>query len=110
LWRLNELLSQLEVFPDKMQENIELLSGVTYSQNVLLALIEKGLSRDDAYQIVQANALRALDQKLSFQELLKADPKVVKVLSKEELKSLFDSKKALAHIDYLYGKVLGNEH
>lgn len=109
LWRLNELLSQLEVFPDKMKENLELLSGVTYSQNVLLALVDKGLSRDEAYQTVQANALRALDEKTSFQDLLKADPKVIKVLSEEELKSLFDPKKTLAHIDYLYGKVLGNE-
>ena len=109
LWRLNELLSQLEVFPEKMKENLELLSGVTYSQNVLLALVDKGLSRDEAYQTVQANALRALDEKTSFQDLLKADPKVIKVLSQDELKSLFDPKKTLAHIDYLYGKVLGNE-
>lgn len=109
LWRLNELLGQLEVFPNRMQENLELLSGVTYSQNVLLALVEKGVSRDEAYQAVQANALRALDEKSSFQDLLKADPKVIKVLSQEELKCLFDPKKTLAHIDYLYGKVLGNE-
>jgi len=109
LWRLNSLLSNLEVFPTKMLENLNLLSGVTYSQAVLLKLIEKGLSRDDAYAIVQSNALRALDDKVSFHDLLKADPKVAKVLPQVELEALFDSKVALKHLDYLYGKVLGNE-
>lgn len=110
LWRLNGLLSNLEVYPVKMAENLNLLSGVTQSQSVLLKLIEKGLSRDDAYSIVQSNALRALDEKVSFHDLLKADPKVVKVLPQVELKALFDSKAALKHLDYLYGKVLGNEN
>jgi len=110
LWRLNALLTDLEVFPQKMLENLGLLSGVTYSQNVLLKLIEKGLSRDEAYALVQGNALRALDDKVSFQDLLKADPKVVKVLPQEELNALFDVKNITRHLDYLYGKVLGNEH
>lgn len=110
LWRLNALLTDLEVFPQKMLENLGLLSGVTYSQNVLLKLIEKGLSRDEAYALVQGNALRALDEKVSFQDLLKADPKVVKVLPQEELNALFDVKNITRHLDYLYGKVLGNEH
>lgn len=109
LWRLNGLLSNLEVFPDRMAENLNLLSGVVYSQNVLLQLIEKGLSRDEAYQIVQNNALRALDEKVSFQELLKADPKVAKVLPQVEVEKLFNTENALKHLDYLYGKVLGNE-
>lgn len=110
LWRLNALLTDLEVFPQKMLENLGLLSGVTYSQNVLLKLIEKGLSRDEAYALVQGNALRALDEKVSFQDLLKADPKVVKVLPQEELNALFDVKNITRHLDYLYGKVLGNEN
>lgn len=110
LWRLNALLTDLEVFPQKMLENLGLLSGVTYSQNVLLKLIEKGLSRDEAYACVQGNALRALDEKVSFQDLLKADPKVVKVLPQEELNALFDVKNITRHLDYLYGKVLGNEN
>jgi adenylosuccinate lyase len=109
LWRLNGLLSNLEVFPAKMTENLNLLSGVIYSQNVLLKLIEKGLSRDEAYQIVQNNALRSLDEKVSFQELLKADPKVAKVLPQVEIEKLFNTENALKHLDYLYGKVLGNE-
>lgn len=110
LARLNNLLTNLEVFPDRMSDNLKLLSGVTYSQSVLLKLIEKGLSRDEAYTIVQNNALRALDEKVSFQDLLKADPKVAKVLPQVELNELFDTKNALKHLDYLYGKVLGNEN
>ena len=110
LARLNNLLTNLEVFPDRMLGNLKLLSGVTYSQSVLLKLVEKGLSRDDAYSIVQNNALRALDEKVSFQDLLKADPKVAKVLPQVELSELFDTKNALKNLDYLYGKVLGNEN
>ena len=109
LWRLNHLLINLEVFPQKMAENLNLLCGVTQSQTVLLKLIEKGLSRDEAYSIVQGNALRALDEKVSFQDLLKADPKVAKVLPQVELSALFDDQSALKHLDYLYGKVLRNE-
>jgi len=110
LARLNNLLTNLEVFPDRMLGNLKLLSGVTYSQSVLLKLVEKGLSRDDAYSIVQNNALRALYEKVSFQDLLKADPKVAKVLPQVELSELFDTKNALKNLDYLYGKVLGNEN
>jgi len=110
LWRLNSLLTNLEVYPGKMTENLQLLSGVTYSQTVLLKLIEKGLSRDEAYAIVQGNALRALDEKVSFHELLKADPKVAKVLPQVELNTLFDTQSALKNLDYLYGKVLGNDN
>ncbi|NDG27539.1 MAG: adenylosuccinate lyase, partial [Proteobacteria bacterium] len=99
----------LEIFPDRMAENLNLLSGVIYSQNVLLKLIEKGLARDEAYQIVQSNALRALDEKVSFQELLKADSKVAKVLPQVDVDKLFSTESTLKHLDYLYGKVLGNE-
>ncbi|NBX91676.1 MAG: adenylosuccinate lyase [Proteobacteria bacterium] len=109
LWRLNDLLTHLEIFPDRMAENLNLLSGVIYSQNVLLKLIEKGLARDEAYQIVQSNALRALDEKVSFQELLKADSKVAKVLPQVDVDKLFSTESTLKHLDYLYGKVLGNE-
>ncbi|NDC25001.1 MAG: adenylosuccinate lyase [Proteobacteria bacterium] len=109
LWRLNQLLSELEVFPERMKANLELLSGVIHSQNVLLALVNKGLSRDEAYARVQSNALRALDEKVSFQELLKADSKVAKVLPQVDVDKLFSTESTLKHLDYLYGKVLGNE-
>src|SRR6185369_12143714 len=84
LGRLESLLGGLETFPNRMQENLDQLQGVIYSQKVLLALIDAGLDRDQAYEIVQKNALAALDKKTPFLGLLKADPKVNKVLSGSE--------------------------
>lgn len=115
LARLNTLLTNLEVFPDRMKENIDYLYGVIYSQRALIALMEKGLSRDEAYETVQKNALAALDKKIPFQELLKADPKVAKLLptesreSQEWLNKVFDPRQYFQHIDYIYKKVLSNE-
>ena len=106
LWRLKELLERLEVFPQRMQENLEQLRGVVYSQQVLLALVEAGMSRDDAYKAVQRNALGALDQGVPFRSLLQADPEVLKVLKSGDLSAIFDSKRYLKHTDYLFKKVL----
>ncbi|MFM8314457.1 MAG: adenylosuccinate lyase, partial [Deltaproteobacteria bacterium] len=109
LGRLNSLLSQLEIFPDKMQSNLDQLQGVIFSQRALLLLIEKGLSRDEAYSIIQKNALEALDKKTSFLKLLKSDNKVQTLLGdrdQETLDRLFDPKGYFTHLDYLYKKVL----
>ncbi len=107
LARLHTLLSGLEVFPDRMQANLDQLHGVVYSQRVLLALVEAGLSRDEAYEIVQKNALAALDKREPLKALLKADPKVSKVLPQKELDMLFEPRHYFKHLDYLYKKVLG---
>jgi adenylosuccinate lyase len=107
LSRLNDLLKNLEVFPERMKENLNLLQGVVYSQRVLLLLVEKGLTRDEAYEIVQRNALTALDKKQPFLDLLKADPKVAKLLAKpKELEELFDPAHYFNHLDHIYKKVL----
>lgn len=104
--RLTGLLSGLEVFPKRMMENLESLQGVVFSQKVLLALLDSGLSRDEAYEIVQKNALKALDEKRPFIDLLKADSRVTKVLSAASLDVLFDLRHYLKHLEYLYRKVL----
>lgn len=106
LWRLKELLAKLEVFPERMLKNLEQLRGVVYSQQVLLALVEAGMSRDDAYKAVQRNALRALDEDVPFRSLLQQDPDVLKVLKSGDLSAIFDSKRYLKHTDYLFRKVL----
>jgi len=109
LARLHGLLANLEIFPERMQENLDRLHGVIYSQRVLLALVEGGLSRDEAYQIVQKNALAALDRKVSFLELLRAEPKVTKVLPQGSLNMLFEPRHYFRNLDYLYKKVLESE-
>lgn len=107
--RLAQLLSQLEVFPERMKENLDQLHGVIYSQRVLLALIEKNFSRDEAYEIVQENALRALDEKRPFRSLLEKDSRVTKILSQEALGMLLNPSHYFQNLDYLYKKVLDNE-
>jgi adenylosuccinate lyase len=106
LGRLETLLVGLEVFPDRMKQNLDMLHGVIYSQRVLLALVEAGLSRDEAYEIVQKNALQALDTHTPFKDLLIADKRVVKVLSQAALDMLFEPRHYFKHLDYLYQKVL----
>lgn len=110
LARLHTLLSQLEVFPERMKENLDLLQGVIYSQRVLLSLIDAGMARDEAYEIIQQDSLAALDGKRSFAELLKADNRVTKVLPKSALDVLFDAQQYFREIDYLYKKVLENDY
>jgi adenylosuccinate lyase len=89
-----------------MKQNLDMLHGVIYSQRVLLALVEAGLSRDEAYEIVQKNALQALDTHTPFKDLLIADKRVVKVLSQAALDMLFEPRHYFKHLDYLYQKVL----
>ncbi len=108
LSRLGDVLANLEIFPEKMKANLELLQGVVYSQRVLLALTEAGLSRDDAYEIIQRNSHLALDTARPLRELLKADAKVTKVLPPKSLDMLFEPRHFYHHLDYLYQKVLGD--
>jgi len=108
LARLRSLLESLEIQPDRMKENLGLLQGVIYSQRVLLALVESGLSRDDAYLIVQKHALEAMDKRKPFLGLLKADRAVTERIAGDRLESLFDPRHFLAHLDTLYAKVLGS--
>ena len=105
--RLSGVLERLEVFPAQIQKNLGSLHGVVYSQQVLLKLIEAGMSRDDAYAIVQAKAHEALDSGTSFMQLLKKEKQVTDRISEKELTALFDPSQALRHVGYLYEKVLG---
>jgi adenylosuccinate lyase len=107
LSRLGQVLEGLEIFPERMKENLNLLQGVIFSQRVLLALIEKGFSRDEAYATVQKHALAALDQRRPFLEFLKTDPKVASALSSQQLDGIFNLESFLHQVDYLYEKVLG---
>lgn len=104
--RLLGLLEGLETFPDRMMQNLESLHGVIYSQDVLLALIEAGASRDRAYEIVQKNALLAIDSKSSFKSLLDKDADVQKLISKAKLDKLFDLNRCYEYLDSVYKKVL----
>ncbi len=110
LSRLYELLSCLEIDALKMEENMDLLHGTIYSQSVLLALINEGMERDKAYEIVQKQALLALDLKKPFKTLLENDEEVCKKLSKKTLDMIFSPSHYYSYLDYLYKKVLQDEY
>ncbi|MBI2941171.1 MAG: adenylosuccinate lyase [Chloroflexi bacterium] len=102
---MTRLVAELRVFPDRMRRNLESSYGLVYSQRVLLALIEKGLSRDDAYKLVQRNAMRAWDTEQPLLSLLQADQEVTRHLAAEELAGLFDIGYYLKHIDTAFARL-----
>jgi len=92
------VMSRLRVYPENMRENLDRSYGLVFSQRVLLALIEAGLSRQEAYTIVQRNAMRAWNERVPFLDLLLADPDVTSRISEAELRGLFDYGFYLKHI------------
>lgn len=95
LRRMHRLLTGLQVFPDRMSANLELSRGLVFSQPVLLALVQSGLSRDEAYAIVQDNAARAWQEQRPFRDLLDADPRVA--VKADILDDAFDLRRSLRH-------------
>ena len=99
------ILEGLQVFPERLRENFERSHGLIYSQRVLLKLAEKGLPRQRAYEIVQANAMTAWREQRSFQELLAKDPEVGRHLTAGELKECFDPAWYLRNVDVIYRRL-----
>jgi len=99
------IMKGLKVYPENMRRNIELTQGVIFSQRVLLALINKGLPREEAYKMVQDNAMKAWEQKKSFLGLLEADRRITARLSKKELNSLFDYDYYLKYVDDIFKRL-----
>ena len=105
LARLAGVIDKLVVYPEAMRKNLDRLGGLIHSQRVLLALTQKGVARDDAYAIVQRNAMRVWRGEGEFLKLLKADKDVAKVLSAQELEALFDLGYHLKHVDAIFKRV-----
>ena len=99
------IIDGLLVYPERMRENLELTHGLGFSQRVLLALVETGLSREAAYEIVQRNAMRAWREHTSFVELLATDADVACALPRPELERLFDYSYYLRHIDAAFDRL-----
>jgi adenylosuccinate lyase len=99
------VMKGLQVYPERMKENLEITQGLIFSQRVMLALIEKGLSRDKAYKIVQRNSMKSWKERVSFLELLLKDEDVSKQLEKSELKAIFDYGYFLRYIDGVFQRV-----
>lgn len=95
LRRMNRLIGSLDVDSERMKKNLDSLHGVVFSQSVLLSLVNNGLTRDDAYRIVQEDARKAIETQTSFKDVLKNDSRVT--LSAKELDNAFDTKRVLRH-------------
>ncbi|MGH2634754.1 MAG: adenylosuccinate lyase [Actinomycetota bacterium] len=105
LAELAEVLDGLRVFPDRMRANLDAGGGLAYSQNVLLALVDAGMSRESAYAIVQAAAASAWDSSASFREEISADAEVRARVAPERLAELFDPARALRNLDVVFDRL-----
>ena len=109
LGRLTGVIEKLLVYPARMQKNLDKMGGLVHSQRVLLALTQAGVSREDAYRLVQRNAMQVWesDGELSLLELLKGDAEVTAALSVAEIEDKFDLGYHLKHIDTIFARVFG---
>jgi adenylosuccinate lyase len=105
LAEMGDVLGGLEVFPEQMRANLNLGGGLVYSQGVLLALVERGMPREDAYRIVQVAAAAAWDEGKDFRAELQDQPDVVRLLSAEELEALFDPGRNLRNLDVVFDRL-----
>jgi len=105
--RLAGIIDQLLVYPEAMKKNLEKLGGLVHSERVLLALVQKGLSREEAYKLVQRNAMKAWSGQGEFLDLLKHDPQVIQKIRESELEALFDFEHHVKHVDAIFKRVFG---
>lgn len=99
------IMRGLQVYPQRMRDNLNLTRGLIFSQRVLLALIDKGLPRQKAYELVQRNAMKAWRERGDFLELLKTDTEVIDLLPLSELESLFDHQYYLRYVDHIFHRL-----
>jgi len=107
-YMLNEMIDiidKLVIYPERMLKNLNLTNGLIFSQKVLLALVEKGLTREKAYELVQRNAMKSWRTGENFAELLKSDPDVAEYLNDGEIEKIFDYKSVLEKIDFIFDKI-----
>ena len=100
------LIEKLLVYPARMMKNLELTGGLIFSGQLLLDLSEAGMSREDAYKLVQAHAMNAWQNDLNFRSLVEADPAITAKLSPQKLAAAFDYHRQLTNIDAVFARVL----
>lgn len=109
LWQMNRIIRDLRIYPENMLRNLEKTGGLIFSQNVLLALVEKGLSREEAYDLVQKHAMRSWEEQLPFSRLLQGDEKISSLLTSKEIEACFDPGKNLRFVPYIFRRLGLNE-
>ena len=109
LHRFTGLVSSLVVDPERMLFNLNMTKGIIFSQKVLLKLIENGMSREDAYEVVQKNAMIAWHEDIEFRHLLLKDSVVMRYLTPEDVEDIFKFESFLQHIDFIFTRVFGEK-
>ena len=109
LAEFTDIIKNWKVYPQKMRENIGLTGGLIFSQKLLLTLMKKNLSRDQAYQLVQRNSLKSWKQSGDFKDIVSSDPEIKKHLSAQEIEECFSLTPYMENIDYIFKRVLSDE-
>ena len=107
LARFTGLMDRLVVYPERMMANLNMTHGLIFSQTVLLALVEKGATREDAYAVVQKHSMRSWQEETDFRRLLAGDELVQKHLSEKDLNEIFNIDNFLTGLDYIFRRVFG---
>ena len=106
--RLAGVVEKLNIYPKQMQANIDLLGGLVHSQQILLALTQKGVSREDAYRLVQKHAMDVWKSRGNYLDKMKSDSEVAQYLTKAELEQLFDTNQHQQHVETIFKRVFGS--
>jgi adenylosuccinate lyase len=106
--RLTSLVENLIVYPENMKTNLEKMGGLIFSESILLHLTKKGLSREEAYGVVQRNAMRVWEKGEDFKTLLSQDETIKSLMTQKEIDALFDVRTHLIHINDIFRRVFGD--
>jgi adenylosuccinate lyase len=109
LSRFTRMVDELVVYPERMLENLNLTRGVIFSQKILLKLVEKGMTREEAYAVVQENAMRAWQDGIEFKDLLISDKRVKAVLGPGEIDEVFRLENFLGNVDYIFKRAFAGK-
>jgi adenylosuccinate lyase len=103
--RFGNIVKNLTVFPENMKANMGRTYGLIYSQRVLLTLIDKGMAREEAYDLVQPKAMQAWEEAVQFRTLVEADEEITSRLSEKEIDDCFDYHHHLTHVDMIFNRL-----
>jgi adenylosuccinate lyase len=106
--KTSNLIETMFVYPERMKKNLESTLGLIFSGQLLLDLVEHGVSREDAYRIVQAHAMRAWKENLDFHQLILADKEIAAKVPRKQIEHAFDLSRQLKNVDKIFGRVFGN--
>jgi adenylosuccinate lyase len=109
LAKTTDILDRMLVYPERMQQNLDSTGGLVFSGQLLLDLVENGVMREDAYRIVQRNAMRAWQEDLNFRELVLNDPEITGKVSRQEIEYAFDLERQLRNVDKIFRRVFGDD-